>query len=655
MVLDHEKDYVSRLAAVVSIAAKIGCTAQTLHEWVKKAEVDSGRRAGVPTDVVAQLKALECENENCGRLTRFCATHFNCVAFLSAGVTIGGAIRGHEQQGRDAVTLDKIASVGISVRPLWGAGISTHTRVCGGSVRQAVIWIALKSDAFVLGEITIWSAIAPLSLIGSARYRSVLDVRLIFNSTMRRASLILMYSRRTFKLGSNPSAAFVLLTILLAVIWLSGGASRADVIGQTIVRATAWAGVIFAAVCAARADLRNCMPVALLVLGFVTLPVLQLIPVPHSTWENLPNRDLFISGLAQSDHVWRPLSISPGATLNALFSLIVPATVLTLASCLNHAERTWLVTLVMLIVVASVFVGLLQFSGSEINSPVINYMSGSVSGTFANRNHFAVLLAAGCLISPVWAFVDRDQAYWRGPIAIGIVLLAALTILASGSRAGMVVGVLALIIGPLTVREELSSLFRFKQRSTLPMTIAAIIIFVFLILIFSIMAGRATSIERFAVLDIGDDMRSIGLGSVLDIIRANFPFGAGVGTFDASFRIAEPSGILQIQYFNHAHNDWLELLLETGMFGLVLMAAALSWWIKASLCVWRRSKTGLTEQSLGRLGSAIILLVLLASVVDYPARTPLFMAIVVISACWLAWGERSVRDRASLPRDISSL
>ena len=62
MVLDHERDHASRWAAVVSIAAKIGCAAQTLREWVKKAEVDSGRRVGVPTEAAAQLKALEREN-----------------------------------------------------------------------------------------------------------------------------------------------------------------------------------------------------------------------------------------------------------------------------------------------------------------------------------------------------------------------------------------------------------------------------------------------------------------------------------------------------------------------------------------------------------------------------------------------------------------
>src|SRR3974390_1195596 len=62
MVMDHAGEHSSRWAAVKSIGAKIGCTPQTLHDWVKKAEVDSGQRAGVPTEMAEKLKALEREN-----------------------------------------------------------------------------------------------------------------------------------------------------------------------------------------------------------------------------------------------------------------------------------------------------------------------------------------------------------------------------------------------------------------------------------------------------------------------------------------------------------------------------------------------------------------------------------------------------------------
>ena len=62
LVLDNEGQHASRWQAVMSIAAKIGCTPQTLNDWVKKAEVDSGRRAGIPSDFAEKMKALEREN-----------------------------------------------------------------------------------------------------------------------------------------------------------------------------------------------------------------------------------------------------------------------------------------------------------------------------------------------------------------------------------------------------------------------------------------------------------------------------------------------------------------------------------------------------------------------------------------------------------------
>src|SRR4051794_33779779 len=62
LVLDQEAEHRSRWTAIVSIAATIGCAQQTILDWVKKAEVDSGKRAGVPIDMAEKLKALEREN-----------------------------------------------------------------------------------------------------------------------------------------------------------------------------------------------------------------------------------------------------------------------------------------------------------------------------------------------------------------------------------------------------------------------------------------------------------------------------------------------------------------------------------------------------------------------------------------------------------------
>ena len=59
MVFDHESEYGSQWEAMRSIAAKIGCYAETLRNWVRKAEVDTGRRDGITSDERARIKGLE--------------------------------------------------------------------------------------------------------------------------------------------------------------------------------------------------------------------------------------------------------------------------------------------------------------------------------------------------------------------------------------------------------------------------------------------------------------------------------------------------------------------------------------------------------------------------------------------------------------------
>ncbi len=61
MVLEHGGDHASQWAAIGSIAAKIGCTAETLRKWVRQAELDQGQRPGLPTDERVRLRAMERE------------------------------------------------------------------------------------------------------------------------------------------------------------------------------------------------------------------------------------------------------------------------------------------------------------------------------------------------------------------------------------------------------------------------------------------------------------------------------------------------------------------------------------------------------------------------------------------------------------------
>jgi transposase len=67
LVLEHQHEHESQWAAIVSVAAKIGCTPETLRTWVRRVEVDEGRRPGITSDERERLKELERENRELRR------------------------------------------------------------------------------------------------------------------------------------------------------------------------------------------------------------------------------------------------------------------------------------------------------------------------------------------------------------------------------------------------------------------------------------------------------------------------------------------------------------------------------------------------------------------------------------------------------------
>lgn len=454
-----------------------------------------------------------------------------------------------------------------------------------------------------------------------------------------------MPTRPPQRLLFRPSPALVLLAILLGSLLLVGGASRADVPAQIATRAVTWIVLVLAIVLNDPPALGRVRPVALLLAGAVLIALFQLVPLPPAIWTALPGRGLLteaatVSGQPQP---WRPWSIVPGATVNAASSLVVPVAALLLVAAIRDDEQRWLPGLLLTLVTASMIVGLLQFSGAGFDNPLVNDTPGQVSGLFANRNHFAVFLAFGFLLLPVWMFLDGRSAGWRGPAGLGLTLLLVLTILAAGSRAGLALGILALGIGLFFARHGIRRELRRAPRWVFPALIVAIVAALAIFVLVSVAAGRAEAINRALDGDPGQDMRRRGLSTVLTMIRIYFPWGTGLGSFDPMFRIHEPLNLLKLTFFNHAHDDYLEIALTTGLPGLLLLTGALGWWLYASARAWRGG-SGLPFV-MARLGSAMLLLVFLASLFDYPARTPLMMASIVLAASWLA----RAQARSALP------
>lgn len=440
---------------------------------------------------------------------------------------------------------------------------------------------------------------------------------------------------RSSRFSFRPSPAFVTLTLLLVALWLAGGASRGDVAGQVVVRVAAFLALIIIFLFGSLPTTTVARPVWIVLGAAIAIAAFQLIPLPPSLWHTLPGRPFVDEALgADTQGTWRPLSLVPEATINALVSLAVPLAVLVLTTALSKAERAWLPELVLILAVGSMLLGLLQFTGVAIGNSLVNDTPGAVSGTFANRNHFALFLALGSLLVPVWVFREGARLQWRGPVGLGLLLLFMLTILASGSRAGLVVGALSIGIAGILALSGLRRRLRHAPRWVLPAASTAAIAILGVFALVSVVTDRAVSIQRSMSVDVEQDMRSRAFPTVWKMVRDTFPIGTGSGSFDPTFRVREPLALLKPTYFNHVHNDFIEVTLGSGLPGVLLLFAILVWWAWASVGVWRNLAN--ERSMLQRLGSAMISLVVVASAFDYPARTPLIMALIVLAGVWLS-------------------
>lgn len=444
---------------------------------------------------------------------------------------------------------------------------------------------------------------------------------------------------------SASNVWFLLLIAFFLVLWISGGASKATVLGQAVVRGAAVAPLVIAFLFAKRPNELPGKPVLMLLLAAMAVVIFQLVPVPAGLWSMLPGRADLAAALP-GPPVSRPFTMVPGATVNAAASLLIPLTTLVLILLAGPKARFRCATLLLALITVSMLLGALQFSGLYIENPLINDSPLDVAGNFANRNHFALILALGCLIAPVWAFLPGRPKRGRGAITLILIPLFMLIALASGSRAGLILCGLGLGLGVLLAQRPLRGMMSAKPSWMLPTLIAVSIAAVVALGFISVAFGRAVAVNRALDMNAGGDLRIRALPTVLSMIKSYFPAGAGFGSFDTVFRIHEPFALLKPTYFNHAHNDFLEIVLDGGLPGLILLFAGLGWWIWASVRVWRKQASSNTL--LARLGSAMLLLIFLASIVDYPARTPIVMALIITAALWLE-ADTATPRRAALP------
>ena len=438
--------------------------------------------------------------------------------------------------------------------------------------------------------------------------------------------------------------------IFLVFVFLLGGGARSDIASLPLLRGGALLFAFWAASGMTAGDWQRIrLPLLLLILLAIWIAV-QLIPLPADFWHGLAGRDVVVSIdriLGQAD-LSRPMSLTPSETWNSLLAMTVPIAALLLAA--RTPSETYSRLLMTIVVIASVsgFLGLLQIS-SGVGSPFYLYRitnPDSIVGLFSNRNHHAVFLACAIVVA---AMLLRDElmrrqqrTLVRGALAFAMMALTALTAMI-GSRAGLAAGAIAFAVGYAMVvpawrsREIVARDNRGRRsRSAPPSRYGHLLIYLPPVVLAALLgaafwlSGRATGLTRVVGEDVAADLRVQAWPTVQQMIETHWLFGAGFGSFPDLYKMFEPDRLLDPTYFNHAHNDWVEILITGGLPFALIVLAALIWFGRAFI---QRGTRNLVKGHRGDLRLPVLTIVLLfaaASAVDYPLRVPSLQAMTIM-------------------------
>lgn len=387
------------------------------------------------------------------------------------------------------------------------------------------------------------------------------------------------------------------------------------------------------------------------------VPLVQLIPLPPSIWTSLPGRGEVakLMGLLGGDIPWLPISLSPNSTWLGCLSLLPPMAVFLAAIQLSYLERRHLSLLIITIGVVSVFVGLIQVAQGQ-SSPLrfFNITNPTEAvGFFANRNHFAALLYAVLVFAAAWTIdVTFKIQTWNDIRTLASSRVAALTaiflvfiIVVAGeamarSRAGLALTMVALLAAFALAFADPRKLAGAKANKFLFLAIAVAVLL-------SLQFALYRVLDRFGT-DPLEPSRSTFSHVTFAAASAFMPFGSGSGTFVPVYQLFERApDLIPGTYVNHAHDDFLEIWLETGIVGPIMIGIFLIWWGIASVKLWRKPRAGIHafDCTLARAASVVIGLLLVHSLVDYPMRTEAIMALFAVCCAYLIEPVRAADER----------